>query len=244
MTPSAGPMFRQIAGAIAGAITDGTIAVGELLPGEQELARRHGVSRHTIREALAALRADGLVESRRGIGSCVVRRTAGAAYTEAYSSVEELIRFAQGAPLQPYDVREVTADAALAALLRGREGQSYLRILGLRRHQGEALPAGHVEVYVDATYAGIAASLHALRASVAETIEARYGLRIARIDQEIAAGVIAEAAASRLHAAPGTPALVIRRWYAADTGRIFEAAFSHYPAGRFTYRNVLLRRGG
>lgn len=244
MTALAGPMFRQIAGAIAAAIADGTIAVGDLLPTEQELARRHGVSRHTVREALAALRAGGLIESRRGVGTCVVRHTAGGAYTEAYSSIEELTRFAKGAPVQTDAVDEVTADAALAQLVRGRVGQGYLRIRGVRRHQDEALPACAIEVYVDATYAGIAASLPGLRQSIAETVEATYGLRIARIEQEISADVIDEVAAARLQVEPRTPALQIRRWYVADGGRIFEAAFSRYPIGRFTYRNVLLRRGG
>lgn len=44
------------------------------LPTEDMMASRFGVSRPTVREALARLRADGVLESRRGSGSHVVDR--------------------------------------------------------------------------------------------------------------------------------------------------------------------------
>ncbi|GHC34020.1 FadR/GntR family transcriptional regulator [Aidingimonas halophila] len=47
---------------------------GDRLPSEEALARSHGVSRPIVREALARLRKDGLVDSHRGAGSFVRRR--------------------------------------------------------------------------------------------------------------------------------------------------------------------------
>jgi len=44
------------------------------LPTETELAQHYGVSRPTVREALSRLRLDGLIASRRGSGSYVLRR--------------------------------------------------------------------------------------------------------------------------------------------------------------------------
>jgi DNA-binding FadR family transcriptional regulator len=49
-------------------IASGAVAVGDRLPGELTLAAEHGVSRTVVREAIAALRADGLVEARQGAG--------------------------------------------------------------------------------------------------------------------------------------------------------------------------------
>ena len=53
------------------------VLTGELLPGEKlnqaELAQRLGVSRVPVREALASLRAEGLVEARPNTGYTVVR---------------------------------------------------------------------------------------------------------------------------------------------------------------------------
>ncbi|GAA1917843.1 FadR/GntR family transcriptional regulator [Nocardioides hwasunensis] len=53
---------------LATAIRLGVYPVGSLLPPERELAERLGVSRATLREAIAALRQAGLVETRRGRG--------------------------------------------------------------------------------------------------------------------------------------------------------------------------------
>lgn len=52
-------------------IKDGSFPVGSKLPSEFELAEHMGVSRPTIREALSALTAVGLIESRPGSGNYV-----------------------------------------------------------------------------------------------------------------------------------------------------------------------------
>ncbi|WP_099865839.1 FadR/GntR family transcriptional regulator [Pararhizobium haloflavum] len=54
-------------------IESGRYAAGEKLPTEPEMIRQHGVSRTVVREAIAALRADGLVESRHGVGVFVLQ---------------------------------------------------------------------------------------------------------------------------------------------------------------------------
>ncbi len=53
---------------LATAIRLGVYPVGSVLPPERELAERLAISRATLREAIAALRQAGLVETRRGRG--------------------------------------------------------------------------------------------------------------------------------------------------------------------------------
>lgn len=55
-------------------IVSGAFALGERLPSEADLARDFGVSRPSVREALAALAFAGHVESRRGFGTVVLSR--------------------------------------------------------------------------------------------------------------------------------------------------------------------------
>ncbi len=236
-------LFRQIAATLGDAIRTGTYRVGSLLPTEAELARRFGVSRHTVRDALSELRALGLIESRQGRGSVVIRAQARTIYTQSYSSVEELTRFAQGTPLRSVTVDDTTVGAEFAAVLRGREGQGYVLINGLRFDESSATrtPVGSVEVYVDAAYPRIRDHLVGLKTSVAETLEGLYDIRIGRIEQEITVEQLDDTRAELLNVLPGTPAMLITRWYTGTNGRIFEIAFSHYPIGRFAYRNVLLR---
>lgn len=55
-------------------IVTGEFAVNSRLPSETELSLRFGASRPVVREALARLRDDGVIVSRQGSGSYVIRR--------------------------------------------------------------------------------------------------------------------------------------------------------------------------
>jgi GntR family transcriptional regulator len=65
-------LYRKVAEDIKAAITSGGYAAGNRLPSESELAESYGVSRGTIRQAFAALRADGVIASRRGARRVVI----------------------------------------------------------------------------------------------------------------------------------------------------------------------------
>jgi DNA-binding transcriptional MocR family regulator len=67
-----GPLFRQLALAIARGIERGALAHGTRLPAERSLARSMSVSRGTAVAAYDVLVADGLVERRRGSGTFAV----------------------------------------------------------------------------------------------------------------------------------------------------------------------------
>jgi GntR family transcriptional repressor for pyruvate dehydrogenase complex len=64
-------LSHEIAERIAGEITSGELSSGARLPTEQEMGAAMGVSRTVIREAVAALRAEGLVVTRQGAGAFV-----------------------------------------------------------------------------------------------------------------------------------------------------------------------------
>lgn len=66
---------QAIADRIASSISLGMLSVGERLPSEMELASQFGVAVATLRKALASLRDQGIVETRRGRsgGTFIVR---------------------------------------------------------------------------------------------------------------------------------------------------------------------------
>ena len=64
--------YERIAARLVADIRAGRLAPGEKLPPERELARRLGVGRASVREALAALPLRGALETRPGAGSFVV----------------------------------------------------------------------------------------------------------------------------------------------------------------------------
>ncbi|MDG4798983.1 GntR family transcriptional regulator [Micromonospora sp. WMMD980] len=66
------PLFRQLADALRDQIITGQLTPGSAVPSIKALEHRYGVSRETIRRALAALRVEGLVVAERGYGTRVV----------------------------------------------------------------------------------------------------------------------------------------------------------------------------
>jgi GntR family transcriptional regulator, transcriptional repressor for pyruvate dehydrogenase complex len=65
-------LVAEIARRIAADIASGRLAAGARLPTEQAMMQMTGVSRTVVREAVAALRAEGLVTTRQGVGAFVV----------------------------------------------------------------------------------------------------------------------------------------------------------------------------
>ena len=64
-------LMEEVVARIAGEIRSGRLAPGARLPTEQKLMQAMGVSRTVVREAVAALRAEGLVTTRQGSGAFV-----------------------------------------------------------------------------------------------------------------------------------------------------------------------------
>jgi len=65
-------LVMQVGESLRRAIASGKYGPGDRLPSEVELTEAHGVSRTVVREAVAALRSDGLVEVRQGAGIFVI----------------------------------------------------------------------------------------------------------------------------------------------------------------------------
>lgn len=78
----------SIAGQIRGTILEGRLRAGERLPPERELAEQFGVSRVTVRDALRALEAMGLIEVRVGAhGGAFVTAPTGSIVSQTMSDM-------------------------------------------------------------------------------------------------------------------------------------------------------------
>ncbi|HTY67211.1 MAG TPA: FadR/GntR family transcriptional regulator [Alphaproteobacteria bacterium] len=75
LRPLAPPRNRttEVVERLAGEIASGRLARGARLPTEQALTEAFRVSRTVVREAVAALRAEGLIETRQGVGAFVAQ---------------------------------------------------------------------------------------------------------------------------------------------------------------------------
>lgn len=65
-------LYDEIVTQIKEEIKKGNLKGGEKLPSEQEMTKIFNVSRSTIREALTILRVEGIVETKKGVGTIVL----------------------------------------------------------------------------------------------------------------------------------------------------------------------------
>jgi DNA-binding FadR family transcriptional regulator len=72
-------MYVLVAEQIKAMVEEGKLKPGERLPAERDMAVQFGVGRSTIREAITALEAQGLVEPRPGLGTFVRQNAVGGA---------------------------------------------------------------------------------------------------------------------------------------------------------------------
>ncbi|MBZ9992001.1 FadR family transcriptional regulator [Mesorhizobium sp. BH1-1-5] len=109
---------HRVATFLSREIESGELNPGARLPTEQELSEKFGVSRNVVREAIAQLRADGLIEARQGIGAFVLapeQRAAIRIDREALKDTQNMERL--------FELRCIleAESAALAAARRSKE---------------------------------------------------------------------------------------------------------------------------
>ena len=235
------PLYRRVVDALRDDIASGRAAVGDRLPTEDALCRRFGVSRHTVREGLRALREEGLVASRQGAGTTVVLRAARPLYTYSIASIEELLQYATEARYAVDKSGIVVADAALAERIGCDTGQRWLRVEGFRYTATEQSPICWTEVFVRADYAGIGLMIGRRAGTIYSWIEEMYGVRVGSVEQVLRVEPMPEAIAATLRAETAM-AVAIRRAYRLTTGELVEVAFNLHPVERFSYSVTLQRR--
>lgn len=72
--PGGAPIYARLADLLRRDILNGHLRPGQQLPSERTLQQEYGLGRHTIRRAVAVLRAEGLVVVARGHGVLVRER--------------------------------------------------------------------------------------------------------------------------------------------------------------------------
>lgn len=160
------PLPLQIARRLSEAIQSGDLEVGARLPSEPKLAELFKVSRNTTREALRLLIAQGIVESRKGIGTFVSRASAPVLPVgtglEELTSTTEMIKEAGCKPgSRDYALSVVVAPDDVARALELDAGAFAYRMTRVRladerpvMHCAEYLPMTRVDEAVMRAFDG------------------------------------------------------------------------------------------
>jgi GntR family transcriptional regulator len=110
---------------------------GERLPSEPDLARRLGVSRATLREAMRTFEVQGLIRRRQGSGTFVVGKVpvieAGLELLESLETMAE--RLGLEVTVSDLHIESLSADAEAVAALEVEPGTSLTRIRRVMREE-------------------------------------------------------------------------------------------------------------
>jgi DNA-binding GntR family transcriptional regulator len=238
---AAGPLYRQVVQVLQDEIVNGVHAVDSQLPTEDALRRRFKVSRHTIREALRALRDVGLVESRQGFGTTVLRAGAPRPYVHEVASISALIQLANATHYEIAKSELVLADAAQAGRIGATPGSKWLRIEGYRYTPDDRRPVCWTEVYVHGDFAGVARLLGRRPGPIYLLIEDLYGQGVAEVEQTIHSSQAPDHVAARLGVKAGSAVIAVRRVYRMPSGGTSIVAENLYPVDRFQLSMTLRR---
>lgn len=228
----AGPLYRQAAQRLRGAIESGALAPGAALPTEAELALGFGVSLITIRSALRELEQGGLIRKRAAKTAVVTRATPRREPPQPdplTALAGALAAALAGARLQPESLRPArSAEAARLLDLPPRSSMACLRGLLRRTAEREALAAVTIH-WPSLPEGGMnrtdLAAIEPFALFARPLAVAAAGARL-----QLGAGLADAALASRLGCPPGAALLVTRILFADAAGRPVQLVTARHRA--------------
>jgi GntR family transcriptional regulator len=209
-------------------IFDGRVKAGDALPTEEELCRQFGVSRITVRRAIADLAVRGLVSRKRGVGSFVTGRTHGLRTIHLTGFLDESRPFETRALLD-HDLR---ADEETARTLDVPKGTVVRHLRSLVHFDGEPYTVSDSFTHLDAGPVTV------------DSDGKRLGYQIERAEQELDAVAADAVLAKQLGLKRGTPVMRARRVYFSVSRRPIQYLVVRYHSAHYRFVVDLLSRGG
>jgi len=237
---SSGPQYAKLAQDLIARIESGRLRVGDRLPTEQEMCEQFGVSRITVRSALAELERRGLVLRRPRVGTTVLSDRTQPGFVHAGDSIPAILNFTRDLPFALLTAEEVSLGAAEAAACRLAKGLRMLRVTGVRGKPGMPPPIYSVHL-IPILVAPPPRQLDGLSRSIPEWLAERHGEQINELEQSIDVSRLDATAARALESRTGTPALRTQRWYRFRNGGLVIMARSWSPEGRYSISSTLRR---
>lgn len=226
-------VYKQIAAELRQQILGGTLAPGADVPTEADLAEQWRTSRGPIRNALAELRSEGLIETTRGRPARVTGR-------KAHQRVDVSIAFTQwaheigavpGAQTQEIALRRCDPDQAIVFGIA--PGDPIVEVLRLRLLDGRPTMLERLRYIEEAGRILFDADLDAI--SITAHL-AENGFDSTDVAHEIDAVGADAVDSALLDVDPGTPIIRLHRTTRTASGLLFEASDDRYRSDivRFT----------
>ena len=231
------PLYFQVARQLEHAIVDGSLAPGDRIMNEVELAARLGLSRPTMRQGMQLLVDKGLLVRKRGVGTQVVGSKIRRPF-ELTSLHDDLARSGQPQTTAVLSCSVIQADEELSTELQVPIGDPVWSVERLRNVRDEPFALMHNFLPVDVV------DLHGAdlvnRGLYAVLREAGVQLRVA--NQRVGARRADAREARLLAERRGAPLVTMSRTAFDNVGRAVEYGDHVYRADRYAVELTLVDR--
>lgn len=219
-------------------IARGAHPPGSLLPGELRLAETHGVSRVTIRRALDALAADGLIDRRPGAGTRVAAPAPVQGIAADFATLMPQLERMGATSARLLSFAYVAPPPGVAEAL-GSPGRMQ-RAVRVRMIEGQ--PFSHLTTHVPEAIAQNFSEADLATTPLFRLLE-RSGVQIDHAHQSISATLAPPEVAGALDIAPGSALIALTRVVFDAAGRGVEHLAALYRPDRFRLDMTLHRVG-
>lgn len=235
------PLHQQLQTLIRSRIQSGQWAQDQPIPSEPEMCRRYGVSRTVVRQALHALKDEGLIRRERGRGTFVAAtKIAPTFLQQAYGFYQEMQQ--QGIPTysQVLESKRVPAPARVASALEIPLNEPVVQLTRLR-YLGNA-PAVYVVNYLPARLCPGLEQEDLRNRSLYAHLAERHGIFLAAGHRTLEAVPASTELARYLGVTSGSPLLLLESVSRDTAGRWFEYFLGWHRGDRCKF-SVELRSG-
>lgn len=227
------PLYHQIYLDLRRMIQGGMISPGGMLPPELEISQAYNVGRQTVRQAIARLVDDDLLERFAGRGTFVRAQPSHTQFFLDRSFSQQMRELGRVPHSRVLSIQTGIVDSNLTPAMQGYNGQVCLTLERLRL--GDDEPICHqVSTILTERCPGIEQQDFASQ-SMYEILATRYHLIINRIDHVVRAIAADEYRAELLNVPEGTPLLYVGTTTYLDDLTIIEHTASYYRADRYEY---------
>lgn len=235
LSPGPVPLYHQLERELRTRILAREFEAGAPLPTEERICEQYGVSRITVRRALDALIAEGLITKRRGVGTfATAPADAGVRSVRLSGSLDEFLASAGALATQVLSLEEIAAPAEAVEGLQLRSGENATRLELLSFLEGAPLSYSHLYLPVSVGRQ-IKPEEVGVHLPVIRMVEGKLGSRVVRAEQVLSADTAGEVAAKYLGLDPSTPVLKVTRTYYDMTGKPMELIVARNHPVRYRY---------
>jgi GntR family transcriptional regulator len=234
------PLFRAVRRSLLRVIEAGSVAPGQALPSESELAATFGVSVGTVRKAVDDLVAEHILVRRQGRGTFVATHTSDR-FLFQFFHIERCDGLREPPQVELVSFERTRLDEEAATALSLKPGEPAVQVENRLLLQGRAVVHDRL-VIPAALFRGLTEKQWRERPStIYHLYQTGYGISVVRAHERLRAVGADRAAARVLGVAPGTPVLQVRRVAIALGGQAVEWRVSTVLSTHHDYVNLLSR---